>query len=111
LRDADVFCMTADDEQPDPPLDVEQSLRVSKLTQIELQEMDRQLLAQVSTSWRKVARIVGMTIGKLSDRIPNVPDIYYAQRVQNLVALGQLESQGNLAYMRFSEVRLPQRSQ
>ena len=103
--------MTADDEQPDPPLDVEQSLRVSKLTQIELQEMDRQLLAQVSTSWRKVARIVAMTIRELRDSIPDVPDVYYAQRVQNLVALGQLESQGNLAYMRFSEVRLPQRSQ
>jgi hypothetical protein len=103
--------MTADDEQPDPPLDVEQSLRVSKLTQIELQEMDRQLLAQASASWRKVARIVAMTIRELRDSIPDVPDVYYAQRVQNLVALGQLESQGNLAYMRFSEVRLPQRSQ
>jgi len=99
--------MTADDEQPDPPLDAEQSLRVSRLTQIELQEMDRVLLAQASASWRKIARIVGMTIGALSDRIPNVPDIYYAQRVRNLVALGKLESQGNLAYMRFSEVRLP----
>ena len=94
--------------QSDPPLDVEQSLRVSKLTQIELQEMDRVLLAQATNSFRKVARIAGMTIGVLGDRIPNVPDIYYAQRVQNLVALGKLESQGNLACMRFSEVRLPQ---
>jgi hypothetical protein len=103
--------MTADDMQPDPPLDVEQSLRVSKLAQNELQEMDRVLLAQASAGWRKVARIVGMTIGELSDRIPDVPDIYYAQRIQNLVALGKLESQGNLAHMRFSEVRLPQRKQ
>jgi hypothetical protein len=55
-----------------------------------------------------VARIVGMAIGELQIKIPDVPDIYYAQRVQNLVALGKLESQGNLEYMRFSEVRLPQ---
>lgn len=65
------------------------------------------MLAQASASWRKVARIVGMAIEQLRERIPDVPDIYYAQRVQNLVALGKLESQGNLAFMRFSEVRLP----
>ena len=59
------------------------------------------------SSWRKVARIVGMTIGDLSERLPNVPDVYYAQRVRRLVAVGELESQGNLAYMRYSEVRLP----
>jgi pimeloyl-ACP methyl ester carboxylesterase len=99
---------TMDDELPDPPLDVEQSLRVSKLTQAELQEIDRELLAQASHDFRKVARVVGMAIGRLQGRIPDVPDIYYAQRVQNLVALGKLESEGNLKFMRLSEVRLPQ---
>ena len=48
-----------------------------------------------------------MTIGELSERFPNIPDIYYAQRVRRLVAVGELESQGNLEYMRYSEVRLP----
>ena len=100
--------MSDERELPDPPLDLEQSLRVSKLTQAELQQMDRQLLAQASGKWRGVTRIVGDTIGRFGDQFPGVPDIYYAQRVQNLVALGKLESQGNLAYMRFSEVRLPQ---
>jgi pimeloyl-ACP methyl ester carboxylesterase len=97
----------AQDAEPDPPLSSEQSLRVSRLTQEDLWEMDQVLLAQASQSWRKVARIVGMTIGELSDRFPNVPDIYYAQRVRHLVEVGKLESQGNLAYMRFSEVRRP----
>ena len=95
-------------QQPDPPLDLEQSLRVSKLTQAELQEMDRELLAQTSGSWRKVARIVGMAIGVLGRRLPGIPDLYYAQRVRNLVALGKLESQGDLGRMGYSEVRLPQ---
>ena len=95
------------DTQPDPPLDLEQSLRVSKLSQAELQTIDRELLAQASGSWRKVARIVGMAMGKLGGEIAGVPDVYYSQRVRNLVALGKLESQGDLARMRYSEVRLP----
>jgi hypothetical protein len=100
---------TRDDagEQPDPPLNAEQSLHVSRLTQEELWEMDRVLLEQASENWKKVSRIVGMTMTELRGRIPHVPDLYYAQRVRHLVEAGKLESQGNLAYMRYSEVRLP----
>lgn len=94
-------------EKPDGPLNVDQSLRVSRLKQEDLWEIDRVLLAQSAQDWRKVARIVGMAIGELSERFPNVPDVYYAQRVRRLVAVGELESQGDLTYMRFSEVRLP----
>ena len=96
-------------EKPDGPLTFEQSMRVSQLKQEELWEMDCVLLSQASQSWRKVARIVEMTIGELSERIPNVPDVYYAMRVRHLVETGKLESQGNLLYMRYSEVRLPAR--
>ena len=95
------------DVKPDPPLDVDQSLRVSKLTQDDLWDIDREILAQSARSWRKVARIVGQVIDKLSVRIPGVPDVYYAQRVRHLVEAGKLESQGNLQFMRYSEVRLP----
>ena len=92
--------------EPDPPLDVEQSMRVSKLTQDDLWDIDRELLAQSARSWRKVARIVAFTLDKLSSRVPGVPDVYYAQRVRHLVEIGKLESQGDLHRMRFSEVRL-----
>ena len=101
--------MSEHDVKPDPPLTPEQALRVSRLKQEDLWEMDRVLLAQSARSWRKVARIVGMAIGELSDRLPDVPDVYYAQRLQRLVAVGELESKGNLAYMRYSEVRLPEK--
>jgi len=94
-------------EKPDGPLDAGQSLHVSRLKQEDLWEIDRVLLAQSAHSWRKVARIVGMTIEELSERFPNIPDVYYAMRVRHLVETGKLDSQGNLAYMRFSEVRLP----
>jgi len=99
--------MSEHDVKPDGPLNAEQAVRVSRLKQEDLWEIDRVLLAQAAPTWRKVARIVGMTIGQLSERFPNIPDVYYAQRVQRLVAVGELESQGNLAFMRYSEVRLP----
>jgi len=95
------------DVKPDPALTPEQAIHVSRLKQEDLWEIDRVLLAQSAPVWRKVARIVGMTIGELSERFPNIPDIYYAQRLRRLVAVGELESQGNLEYMRLSEVRLP----
>lgn len=99
--------MTHATEKPDGPLDPEQSLRVSRLKQEDLWEIDRVLFANCATSWRKVASIVGKTSGELAKRFPNIPDVYYAQRVRRLVAVGELESQGNLEYMRYSEVRLP----
>lgn len=36
-----------------------------------------------------------------------IPDIYYAQGIRRLVDEKKLESQGNLSYMRYSEVPLP----
>jgi hypothetical protein len=94
---------------PDPPLDTAQSLRVSKLSQEDLWDIDREILAQSARSFRKVARIVGQVMDKLSARIPEVPDVYYAQRVRHLVEVGKLESQGDLRRMRDGEVRLPAR--
>jgi Protein of unknown function len=101
--------MNEHDVKPDPPLTPDQAMRVSRLKQEDLWEIDRVLLAQSVSTWRKVARIVGMTVGELSARFPDIPDIYYAQRVRRLVAVGELESQGNLECMRYSEVRLPAR--
>ena len=99
--------MSEHDVKPDPPLTPEQAIHVSRLKQEDLWEIDRVLLAHSATTWQKLGRIVGMTIGELSERFPDIPDIYYAQRLRRLVAVGELESQGNLEYMRYSEVRLP----
>jgi pimeloyl-ACP methyl ester carboxylesterase len=92
---------------PDPPLDAEQALRVSKLTQDDLWDIDREILGQSARSWRKVDRVIGQVIDKLTRRIPDVPRVYYAQRVRHLVEIGKLESQGDLHFMRLGEVRLP----
>lgn len=94
---------------PDPPLSPEQEARVAQLTSSEIGAIDHTLLSNAKPSWRKVAMLVGLAIGQLEDKIEDIPDLYYSQRVRKLVQSGRLESQGNLAYMRFSEVRLPRK--
>ena len=90
---------------PDPPLTAEQQAEVAQLSTSELERIDRALLAEATGRWRKVAFIVGSTIGNLTG-VPELPDVFYSQRVKLLVDQGRLEAQGDLDYMRYSEVRL-----
>lgn len=92
---------------PDTTLEPEDQAAVSGLTGAEVKAIDGELMAGCASSWRKVARVVGTAMRALGARLPHIPDSYYAQRVVALVEAGQLESQGNLDYMRYSEVRLP----
>jgi len=92
--------------EPLPSLSAEELALVSRLSEKDIRLIDDALVAEADTRWRKVARIVGFAMGKLT-RIPGIPDVFYAQRVRQLVEAGRLESQGNLDYMRFGEVRLP----
>jgi hypothetical protein len=65
------------------------------------------LIQNVSRHWRKVAMLICKTMMRLENKFAEIPDIYYAERIKYLVESRQLESQGNLNYMRFSEVRFP----
>ena len=69
--------------------------------------IDAALLSWATTYNRKVARVVGSAMSDRSIRVPGLPDLYYAQRVRSLVQRGLLVAEGNLDYMRYSEVRLP----
>jgi len=93
--------------QPDPPLTPEQEERVAHLSQADLNEIDMALLSNADARWRKIARVVGTTMGQMPSEFQGIPDIFYAQRLRRLVTEGQLESQGYLEYMQFCEVRLP----
>lgn len=88
-------------------MSAEQLALVNKLSEIDIKRIDKILISKACQYWRKVARVVGNTMMEMQDRISGIPDIYYAQRVRHLVKEGKLESQGNLAYMRYSEVRYP----
>ncbi|MEW6585497.1 MAG: DUF3658 domain-containing protein [Nitrospirota bacterium] len=92
---------------PDGDLTPEQRKLVEHLTNDQIKTIDDALLSNTCDRWRKVARVVGATMIELPGRVKGIPDIYYSQRVRKLVEDGLLESQGNLSYMRFSEVRRP----
>ena len=95
------------DVEPDPPLNAEQLALVEKLSDEDVREIDGSLRANANKNWRKVAFIVGITMSELPERIYGIPDVYYAGRIKHLVEKGLLESQGDLSYMRYSEVRIP----
>ena len=92
----------------DPPLSSEQERLVHCLTVEQVQIIDSTLVANSTTKWRKVAMVVSRTMVQLSNSsFKDIPDVYYSNRVAQLVALGILEAQGNLRRMRYSEVRQP----
>lgn len=93
--------------EPDPDLTPAQKVLLEKLSNDEIQEIDELLLSHAKRGWRKVAMLVGLAMRDRKSELEGVPDIFYSQRVCALVEKGRLEAQGNLQYMRFSEVRLP----
>ena len=80
--------------------------RVDKLSSDQLRRIDDAIIANASTQWRKVARVIAGAM-EANESIKHVPDIFYAERVEKLVDDKRLESKGDLNKMRFSEVRLP----
>jgi hypothetical protein len=93
--------------EPDTVPSPEEQERLDHLSEEQIQIIDDALMANVSSQWRKMARVIGSAMETNSDLIQNVPDVIYAHRLRLLVDEGKLESQGNLDYMRFGEVRLP----
>lgn len=92
---------------PDPPLTAEAAALARALTPAQVSAIDAALLAQVSEDWRKIARVVGFAMMDQAVRVSGLPDIFYADRVRELIAAGRLESQGDVSAMGLGEVRLP----
>jgi hypothetical protein len=86
----------------------EQQARVDQLTAEEIHAIDEALLANCSHQFRKIARVVGTAMDAPHHK-KGIPDLFYALRIQHLVASGHLESQGDTNAMRFSEIRLVER--
>ena len=98
-----------DSAEPDRELSDHERELVARLTTEDLAAIDEALLHRAAQHWRKVAALVANALEEMEHRLPDLPDVYYAQRVRQLVEAGVLESQGNLARMRSSEVRLTAR--
>jgi hypothetical protein len=99
--------MEDDDLLPDPKPTSAQMRAIQALTPADIAEIDATLLAHASETFRKMARVIGGAMMHLDGRYQSVPDIYFAQRVAELVKAGRLQSQGDLHRMRYSEARLP----
>ena len=97
------------DEIPEAndPLTAEELSAIAKLTAADLQIIDTAILANSSVHWFKVARVVTFTADALHQSYPAFSHAVYAERLAWLADHGRLESQGNLDYMRFSEVSIP----
>jgi len=79
---------------------------IGALSARDLEAIDHALLAACKPRWLKLAMVVGEAMRTWRDKYHDLPDIFCSQRVRELVKTGRLESQGNLFFMRFSEVRL-----
>jgi len=99
--------MSEETPELNPPMSTDEEAFVAKLTDEDLKIIGSAILANASNRWSKVARVVISTVNMLSDRYPGLSYVFYAQYLSRLADDGQLESRGNLAYMRFSEVRIP----
>jgi hypothetical protein len=102
--------MIEDNYPPDPPLRAEERARVAELSTAQIQAIDDALMANVSIRWRKVARVVMSAMDALKQEgnlLTGIPDIFYAERVRELMNRGQIEGDGDFSRMGRSEVRLP----
>jgi hypothetical protein len=96
------------DVDPDPPMTPEQAAIAASLSDELALAIEHGLLSNVDPKhFRKVARVVGSTMMDERLRVPGLPDVYYAGVIKDLVRRGLLVADGNLDYMRYSEIRLP----
>ncbi|MEA3490600.1 MAG: DUF3658 domain-containing protein [Campylobacterota bacterium] len=90
----------------DPQMTEEQREFTDLLTSEKLEEIDKALLSNAKKNYLKVARLVSDMLMNEDIHIEGIPAVFYSERLRLLVENGFLESQGDLHYMRFSEVRL-----
>lgn len=90
----------------DTLLHPDEQVVVDRLTPGDTALIDKLLIAECVPSWQKGARIIGGALAQRRESLADVPLGYFAQRVKALVVEGRLEAQGNLDFIRSSEVRL-----
>jgi hypothetical protein len=96
-----------EEDQADLPLSPAEEEIYDRLSEADLQEIDAALFEDCVRYGRKVARVVGTTFLSAKFRDRGIPVSCFAQRIVELVRQGKLVAEGNLNYMRYSEVRLP----
>ncbi len=93
------------DTTPPPLLTGAQKEKIAELSKDEINKIDELLLKNITVQWQKTAKIVGTSLLASSSDPKEIPDLYYAQRIEAMAKSGIIESQGNIHSMRHSEVR------
>jgi hypothetical protein len=88
------------------PLSKSQQAAIAALAPGEILAVDEAVMGNTLERWRRMAMVVATTMNE-TDRWPELPDVFFADRVRALVADGRLEYQGDLGHMRYCEVRRP----
>jgi hypothetical protein len=104
----DPLLTEADLPEADPPMTGDEQVQVEKLSEDQIDAIDQAILSNVGPQWRKVSALVAGLLMQSDEN--GIPYLFYAQRVRKLIDNGQLESQGDLTRMGYSEVRLPSKS-
>ena len=91
---------------PNDPVSPEEAAAFARLHASEVEAIDEAILSCATLHWRKVAMMVSLAEKKLGTKYPQFSYSFYAERIRTLAKEMRLESQGDLSYMRFSEVRL-----
>jgi hypothetical protein len=94
-------------DEPNTTIDSDDLAAIAALSQEDIDSIDSKLVSQCAAQWRKAARVIGATMSRGQPALSELPVGFFAQRLIALVKAGRLESQGDLQYIRFSEVRLP----
>ena len=70
-------------------------------------EIDEILLANITSQWRKMAFVIGTSMGQIDplNRVGH-DDLYFAERIVALVNKNLIEFQGDLSQMRECEIKL-----
>jgi len=91
---------------PDREMTEKEKKYICSLSSDKLKKIDNAILFYAKDNYLKVARIVGDILMDKDIHSQKIPDVFYADRIRRLVKKGLLNSQGNLHYMRYSEVKL-----
>ena len=96
-----------DDKKPDLPMSADEQAIYDNLSEYVRNDMDLALLAECAKYNRKVARIVATVFMSKEFKDTDASVLCFAQRVVELVKQRKLIADGNLNFIRYSEVRLP----
>ncbi len=98
------------DRLPDPTLTQAQRARADQLSETDLQEIDTVIMSHVRADFpRKVAMVISLSMSSMiifREKHPDLPDVFFGERVKQLANDGLLEVFGDLNRMRYSEIRL-----